>query len=256
MKQTPAPEIRNGCEDFHCVELCSGGLLQGFCQRLDQCRHFRVLQELHQQGRISCIRSRLLRLLIPAGVECLLKELRVLPAVIVEDVGIQVGNHLGLGVPGVTLHRFDVSPVEFQLVGDAGVAQRVKDCLGQIALLDELVEGTVDSPGFHRHAQRPGDHQIKVPILVTKGIDDLQLLAPRFGQHLRSGSGQKHLANAGFRLGRFEHLLGGGQGGLRRENKNDILLAQELQRFTIDALKLFVDVYTSWCCFSSHGSGQ
>ena len=37
-------------------------------------------------------------------------------ATLVQNVGIHIGHHFGLGVTGIALHRFDVTAIEFQLV--------------------------------------------------------------------------------------------------------------------------------------------
>ena len=56
--------------------------------------------------------------------------------VIIQDVRVLVSNHLRLCMTGVSLNGFDVAAVQFQLIGDTGVAQTVKNHLRQIVSLD------------------------------------------------------------------------------------------------------------------------
>ena len=47
-------------------------------------------------------------------------------ATLVQNVGIHIGHHFGLGVTGIALHRFDVTAIEFQLVCYACMAKAME----------------------------------------------------------------------------------------------------------------------------------
>ena len=124
-------------------------LLQGLCQRLQECCHFGILQELHQQRCIVAIgfcggsRCRL-RGGLSARAERRFQSLCVQSAVIVDDMGVDVSDHLDLCVTGVTLDGLHIAAVELQLVGDAGVPQAMENYFWQSVLLNQLIESSVD----------------------------------------------------------------------------------------------------------------
>ena len=152
-------------------------LLQVLSQRLDQGGHFRVLKKLNQHLGIGTVGDWTLFLFFPAGVKRFLKQLSVLHAVVIEDMGIQIRDHLRLGVTGITLYGFDVSAVQFKLICDTGMAQAVKYHLREIVLFDQPAERVVDAGRFYGHSERPGNNKPKVFIstVLIIGIGGLEL---------------------------------------------------------------------------------
>ena len=65
--------------------------------------------------------------------EICFKHLRTGAAALVEDVPIDLGDHIRLGVPGIALHRLDVAVGEDELIGDAAMPQAVESDLRQTA---------------------------------------------------------------------------------------------------------------------------
>ena len=65
---------------------------------------------------------------------------------------ILIRNHLCLRMTGIALDRFDVTAVQLQLIGDAGMTKAVKNNFRKIILLDELRKECCDSGLFCRHA--------------------------------------------------------------------------------------------------------
>ena len=74
-------------------------------------------------------------------VKCLFKELCILLPVIIQDMRVLVRDHLGLRMTGIALNCFNITPVQFQLIGDTGMSQAVKYHRREIMLLNQLLEG-------------------------------------------------------------------------------------------------------------------
>ena len=93
-----------------------------------------------------------LRVQILLPVKCFLKQLSVFSSVFVDDVGVDVGHHGDLGVAGVALYGFDVTAVQFEFIGDAGVAETVENDFREVVVLDQLVEFLSDGSLADRHS--------------------------------------------------------------------------------------------------------
>ena len=85
-----------------------------------------------------------IRIQVLALVECFLKQLRVLPAVFVNDMAVYIRYHIGLGVSGVSLDGFDIAAVQLQLVCDAGVSEAVKYNRRKVVVTDQLLQSFQD----------------------------------------------------------------------------------------------------------------
>ena len=72
------------------------------------------------------------------GIELLFKALCADFTIFIQNVRIDTGNHFGAGVSCVTLCGFQIAVGIFQLISSAGMAERVKNDVGQIGLLFEL----------------------------------------------------------------------------------------------------------------------
>ena len=57
--------------------------------------------------------------------EIRLKQLRAGAAALVENVPVDLGDHICLGVPGIALHCLDVTVGEDELIGDAALCRRL-----------------------------------------------------------------------------------------------------------------------------------
>ena len=79
-----------------------------------------------------------------AGIEVFFKKPCVVPAVFIKDVRVNLCNHGGLGVSGVTLDRLYISAVQLQFVGDAGMTQAVENDFRKIMLVDQLCKSLLN----------------------------------------------------------------------------------------------------------------
>ena len=61
-------------------------------------------------------------------------------ATLVQNVGIHIGHHFGLGVTGIALHRFDVTAIEFQLVCYACMAEAMEYDRREPMFLNQLLQ--------------------------------------------------------------------------------------------------------------------
>ena len=77
-------------------------------------------------------------------IEEIIKPLRIETPVIIKNVCILLCDHRSLCMAGITLHGFDVTAVQFELVCNTGVSKAVKDHFGKIVFLDQAVQSSVD----------------------------------------------------------------------------------------------------------------
>ena len=61
-------------------------------------------------------------------------------------MSIDLCNHLGLRMTGITLSCLNISVVQFQLVGRTAMAQGVKDYIGQARRLFQALKLIPDNP--------------------------------------------------------------------------------------------------------------
>lgn len=117
-----------------------------------------------------------LRVQILFSVKCLLEQFGVFSSVFVDDVGVDVGHHGDLGVAGVALYGFDVTAVQFEFIGDAGVAEAVEDDFGEVMVFDQLVGFLADGGLADRHSGGGGQDEVVVVVLVSEEVYDLFLV--------------------------------------------------------------------------------
>ena len=81
---------------------------------------------------------------IRSGIEACLKALDVDLAVFIQDVGIYLGYHVRLCVARIALCCFDISVVQLQLIGRAGVPERVKNHIRKVCVPFQPVKSITD----------------------------------------------------------------------------------------------------------------
>ena len=74
---------------------------------------------------------------------------------------------------GVALDGFHIAAIEFQLVGDAGVAERMEYNMRQSVFFDKFIESTVNHLAFHRTAIAGAKDQVIVDVFISKQIHQL-----------------------------------------------------------------------------------
>ena len=112
-------------------------LVQLVREHTQQSRHLRIGEHRRQRLGRQALRQIKLLLRLLRGlviVECLLKELSIVLAVVVEDVRIYICDHSDLRMTRISLYGFYVSSVELELVGYARVAEAVEHYRGEIVL--------------------------------------------------------------------------------------------------------------------------
>ena len=72
------------------------------------------------------------------GIELLFKALCADFAIFIQNMRIDTGNHFGAGMSCIALCGFQIAVGIFQLISSAGMAERMKNDVGQIGLLFEL----------------------------------------------------------------------------------------------------------------------
>lgn len=113
--------------------------------------------------------------LCPASVvECLLEQFCIFLPVLIENVGVLIRNHGCLRMTGVALYGLDVTLIQLQFIGDAGVAETVKDNRRQVVFFDQVLQRLADLCGFARQSDRCCDHQIEIGVFVADGFQSLR----------------------------------------------------------------------------------
>ena len=162
-------------------------------------------------------------------------------AVFIQNVRILIRNHLGLRVAGIPLHSLDVTAIELQLVGDAGMPETVKDHLGQVVGGNQLVQRFLNPSAFRGRAEPSRDNQIVISIFIAQRKPHGVHLFFALDEHFRYRSGQKNFANAAGRFRLFQHQRRAVFLRALRENRDDVLVAQRFHAVFADALQFFVD---------------
>lgn len=80
------------------------------------------------------------------------QSLSVYAAILVDDVRVDICNHFYLSMTRVALDGFHIATIEFQLVGDTGVTERMEYNMRQSVFFDKFIESTVNHLAFHRTA--------------------------------------------------------------------------------------------------------
>ena len=53
------------------------------------------------------------------------KKLCIFPSVIIQNMRVHIRNHIDLSMAGITLYRFDISTIQFQLISNTEIAGTV-----------------------------------------------------------------------------------------------------------------------------------
>ena len=53
------------------------------------------------------------------------KKLCIFPSIIIQNMRVHIRNHIDLSMTGITLYRFDVSTIQFQLISNTEIAGAV-----------------------------------------------------------------------------------------------------------------------------------
>lgn len=192
------------------------------CERT--CKLRRLLKLLHKTFKVQGRRFRFCRFLrrtdiakIRLGIEGCLKFLSIDLSILVQNVSIDTGYHVDLGMTRIALSGFQIAVVQFQFVGGTGMTERMKDHLRQPCVLTELCKLFEDDPILAGPSIGKCHHQIEVLILVAQETFQLVLgflpLPQNVGQRFR----QPHLTDAGigFRLFRIILVLVFGISGVK-----------------------------------------
>lgn len=143
---------------------------------------------------------------------------------------------------GITLNRFDIAAVQFQLISDAGMTKTVKDDLWQIILLNQFCKEGSDARLFRRHAQAICHDQIEICIFIAKGFFREILLPFPLYQHLSDSLRKEDLAGTGCRLWFLQYKDGFIAFPQFRKDAKHVLLAQSLHNTLIDTLQFFIHI--------------
>ena len=85
-------------------------------------------------------------------IKLLFKTLGINASVVVENVGVNIRDHLDLRVSRITLYRLNIAAVEFELVSDARMTETVEHNRRQIIVPNQFCQRSVDDAAFYRSA--------------------------------------------------------------------------------------------------------
>ena len=115
----------------------------------------------------------------------------------------------------VALDGFHIAAIEFQLVSDAGVAERMEHNMRQSVFFDKFIESTVNYLAFHRTAIAGAKDQVIVDVFISKQIHQLINFFFSLYQHIGNCFRQVHTANTGFGFRLFQDQSSMGTGYAR-----------------------------------------
>ena len=169
------------------------------CERTCQLR--RLLKLLHKAFKVQGRRFRFCRFLrrtdiakIRLGIEGSLEFLSIDLSILVQNVSIDTGYHVDLGMACIALGGFQIAVVQFQLVGGTGMTERMKHHLRQPCVLTELCKLFEDDPILAGPSIGKCHNQIEVLILVAKEAFQLVLGLLPFPQNVSQCFWQPHLS--------------------------------------------------------------
>ena len=192
------------------------------CERTRQLR--RLLKLLHKAFKVQGRRLRFCRFFrwtdiakIRLGIEGSLEFLSIDLSILVQNVSIDTGYHVNLGMACIALGGFQIAVVEFQFVGGTGMTERMEDHLRQPCVLTELCKLFEDDPILAGPSIGKCHNQIEVLILVAQEAFQLVLGLLPFPQDVGQRFRQPHLTDAGvgFRLFKIILVLVFGMSGVK-----------------------------------------
>lgn len=80
------------------------------------------------------------------------KLLRIDLSILIQNMRVYLGNHVGFGMTRIALCRFQIAVVQFQLISGTRMTERVKNNLRQTCTLAQLFKLLVDNTVFARTA--------------------------------------------------------------------------------------------------------
>ena len=69
----------------------------------------------------------------------LLEEFRIFSTIIINDMRVYIGDHINLGMTGVSLYRLDVTAIQLKLIGNTGMAKTVEYYRRKIMFPDQVI---------------------------------------------------------------------------------------------------------------------
>ena len=99
----------------------------------------------------------------------------------------------------VALDGFHIATIEFQLVGDTGVTERMEYNMRQSVFFDKFIESTVNHLAFHRTAIAGAKDQVIVDVIHLQTDPSAhQFLFFSLPAYRQLFFGRLHAANTGF----------------------------------------------------------
>ena len=148
-------------------------------------------------------------------------------AVLIQNVGVNLSDHVRLCVARIALRCLDVTVVQLQLIGRAGVPEGVENHIRKVCVPFQSVEGIADHPILAGTAIIQGKHQIIIIVRIPQ-IRFGSVLAFLPGSQ-QSGKGHRdpHLTDTGFRFRLLQYQPGLGLAvNNSRESKEYVILSQ------------------------------
>lgn len=151
-------------------------------------------------------------------------------------------DHVCLRMARIALRGLQIAVIQLQLVGGAGVAQRVEDHVGQPSLPLQVAERLFNHPGIAGTPIFVGDDQVEILVFAAEKFLHLRLRLLPFPQDVGDRLGQPDLANAALRLGALENQARRRVFHDRLKDIEDILFTEHVDGALRRAGQLLVDI--------------
>ena len=125
--------------------------------------------------------------------------------ILIQDVCVNLGNHVALCMTGITLRCLNISLIDFQLISCAGVTERMKNNIWKTSGFFQSFKLISNNPIFTGAARFLRQNQIVVDIVIAHKLLELVLLLFPFPQDKGKSSRNPNLTNAAFCFRLFQN---------------------------------------------------
>lgn len=119
--------------------------------------------------------------------------------------GIYIRNHADLGMSGISLDSFNISTIQFQLIGNTAVSKTVENNRWEIIVLNQLLQWLPDRAIPQRKTKRTCHDQVIVHVFISKNFLCLILFFFPFDQHLCDRLWKENLSDTAVCLRCFQN---------------------------------------------------
>ena len=132
-------------------------------------QHFSKQFRIHSLWHLQHILRHLLvdiRIKFFLFIKCFFKKFCIFPPVIIQDMRINIQDHIGLGMTGISLRSLDITAIQLQLISNAGMPEAVCNYRRQIVISNKFLQSIQDHIFTDRKAIGCCQYQVIVHIFI------------------------------------------------------------------------------------------